>query len=161
MKKSVLLKWIAAGCGVLAIIMFFLPFVGNEGGNINGWQAIFGAEEEAFDFSFMNLVTLILVVLGAACCAMGAKKSDDKILPLVGAGVLALAGIFFFCAVSFSQIDSTLFEGMGMTGAALDLYIDLLKETLDIGVGAIIAGIACLGGAACSVVSFVLKNKEN
>ena len=151
---------IAAALGVVAIIMFFLPAVtfevGNKVVNYNGWQAIFGLTEtektllgetkiEYLVFSFMNLLTLILVAAGIVLCVLSFLGKGNKFFAFIAIACFIVAAVFFFLTVAFTT-----------AGAAYTLDGNLaqekVKEAWKLGAGPIIGGIlSILAGLVVSV----------
>lgn len=146
----------AAVAAVIALIMIFLPAIAVEEGTYNGLKVIFGYTEkesgmgitlkvEVFAFSFMNLLTYLLVIAGGVCGVLAFMKSDKPIFTWIAAACLALAGIFFFCSVGFTVLSKDLVD-LGAT-----------KENFKLGAGAIIGGIVSILGALCAIAPTALK----
>lgn len=146
----------AAVAAVIALIMIFLPAIVVEEETYNGLKVIFGYTEEesgmgitlkveVFAFSFMNLLTYLLVIAGGVCGVLAFMKSDKPIFTWIAAACLALAGIFFFCSVGFTVLSKDLVD-LGAT-----------KENFKLGAGAIIGGIVSILGALCAIAPTVLK----
>lgn len=139
------LPLVAVILAVVAIAMIFLPCSkGND--DWKGFNAVFGYSMSAFgmtvnvfEFSFMNLLTYVLVIVGLVCAAMAAKK-DNIIVNIVGAVCLLVAGIFFFMTPNFIVV----------TGGGS-------AEGLELGTGPIIAAICSILAAVCVAVPAVLK----
>ncbi|MBQ8657501.1 MAG: hypothetical protein IJ506_00010 [Clostridia bacterium] len=169
MEKSVLLNWIAAGLGIVAVIMLFLPFIGYSkevlGKTVsdwaNGFTVTFGGdlgEVEYFGFSFMNLLTVLLLLAGVALSVLAALKGN-KMMAYVAAACLLLAGIFFFCGNSFWVFSSE--NTKGLNEELVDALYQDAREGLGLGAGAIIAGIcsilAAVSAAGSTVIDKLLK----
>ena len=146
----------AAVAAVIALIMIFLPAIAVEEETYNGLKVIFGYTEEGsgmgitlkvevFAFSFMNLLTYLLVIAGGVCGVLAFMKSDKPIFTWIAAACLALAGIFFFCSVGFTVLSKDLVD-LGAT-----------KENFKLGAGAIIGGIVSILGALCAIAPTALK----
>lgn len=146
----------AAVAAVIALIMIFLPAIVVEEETYSGLKVIFGYTEkesamgitlkvEVFAFSFMNLLTYLLVIAGGVCGVLAFMKSDKPIFTWIAAACLALAGIFFFCSVGFTVLSKDLVD-LGAT-----------KENFKLGAGAIIGGIVSVLGALCAIAPTVLK----
>ncbi len=155
---------IAAALGVIAIIMFFLPAVvipATKMGSVtigedtvyNGWQTMFGFFEKADNgdkiehlaFSFMNLLTLILVAAGIVLCVLSFLGKGNKFFALIAIACFIVAGVFFFLTLVFTQ-----------AGAAYTLNGNLaqekVKEAWKLGAGPIVGGIlSILAGLVVSV----------
>lgn len=146
----------AAVAAVIALIMIFLPAIVVEEETYSGLKVIFGYTEkesgmgitlkvEVFAFSFMNLLTYLLVIAGGVCGVLAFMKSDKPIFTWIAAACLALAGIFFFCSVGFTVLSKDLVD-LGAT-----------KENFKLGAGAIIGGIVSILGALCAIAPTALK----
>ena len=164
------LGWIAVACAVVAVIACALPFFKQvESGaeaTASGFTLMFGGNyvmkaggmkmemEKYFGFSVMNLLPLLLVVAGAVCAYLG-KKNGNKIMNYVAIGCFAVAAILFFCAVSCAQMGSY-FKDMSVTK---EMWKESLKD-VDLGIGAVLAGIVSLVGAAAVAVDTFVPVKE-
>lgn len=147
----------AAVAAVIALIMIFLPAIVVEEETYSGLKVIFGYSEKApgmggitleievFAFSFMNLLTYLLVIAGGVCGVLAFMKSDKPIFTWIAAACLALAGIFFFCSVGFTVLSKDLVD-LGAT-----------KENFKLGAGAVIGGIVSILGALCAIAPTALK----
>lgn len=146
----------AAVAAVIALIMIFLPAIVVEEETYSGLKVIFGYTEkesgmgitlkvEVFAFSFMNLLTYLLVIAGGVCGVLAFMKSDKPIFTWIAAACLALAGIFFFCSVGFTVLSKDLVD-LGAT-----------KENFKLGAGAVIGGIVSILGALCAIAPTALK----
>lgn len=148
---------IAALLGVVAIIMLFLPaVVVSEDVSYNGWQAIFGltktektllgeANVEYLVFSFMNLLTLILVAAGIVLCVLSFIGKGNKFFAFIAIACFIVAAVFFFLTVAFTTAGSV----YTLDG---NLAQEKVKEAWKLGAGPIIAGIlSILAGLVVSV----------
>ena len=141
------LPFLPAVFGVLALIMIFLPAITIEiealdkTYNYNGLTTVFGSEKDGFAFSFMNLLTYLLVIAAIACNVIGVLKKK-QIFSYVVVACFLLATIFFFCTVSFVSF---------VEGAS---YMeDAFKEMSDLGVGSILAGVFGILGTLISALA--------
>jgi hypothetical protein len=158
MKKSVLFNWIAAGLGLVAIIAlclncvtYSLEVMGVEvSESWSGWTVIFGSKEDGFKFSFMNLVTLLLILAGAACAVL-ANLKPNKLFNYVAAACLVLAGVLFFLMVAFTQLE-------GVSGNEASQIKD---KFFGLGFGAILGAIVSIAGGAVAFYSTIMAKKEN
>ncbi len=164
------LGWIAVACAVVAVIMCLLPFgAAEEGGakmTFSGFAAIFGGDlvtkasgfevkTKAFGFSVMNLLPVLFVVAGAVLAFLG-KKKGNKIMNYVAIACFAVAAILFFCALNFVQPA----KEMDVPKEYISEWRDELKNVIDLGIGAIIAGIVSILGAAAVAVDTFVPVKE-
>jgi hypothetical protein len=156
---------IAAALGVVAIIMLFLPAVVipatklTEEVNYNGWQAIFGLTEtskvlgnevktEYLVFSFMNLLTLILVAAGIVLCVLSFLGKGNKFFAFIAIACFIVAAVFFFLTLKFTTAGSV--YAINLIGQELSQAE--AKKGWALGVGPIIGGIlSILAGLVVSV----------
>lgn len=139
----------ALGLGVIAIIMIFLPSVViNVMGTSESWNGFvtaFGNEDEGFKLGFMNLLNWLILIGGVVCAFLSWKKPEKKIFTYIAIAALLLAGIFFFCTISFTNID-------GVDKETAKEF----KRFMDLGAGAIIAGICSILSSLCVAAPVVL-----
>lgn len=161
-KKSVapLLTLVAALMGLIGIIMLFLPAVAskNTDDTFTGLEVVFGCKEKilgreftCLNFSFMNLLTYLLVIAGLVASVLNAAgKKPNKLLSFVATACFAVAAALFFCTVNFLSFNENASELVSFFGGDL-------KETCELAVGAIVGGIASVFGALASAGAVVLK----
>lgn len=154
------LMLIGAALAVVAVVMIFLPQVTDGNTTYNGWEIAFGGKEVGdifkytINFSFLNLLAYLLVIIGLAIIVLrffGITKS--KLALLVAAIALIAGGILSFFAPQFST--ATLSVGNGSFGISsttslADLDYKLAYGAITGGVTAILAGLAALGNFAMS-----------
>lgn len=133
----------AALLGIIALFMVFLPsvkvsFMGFEA-DWNGFETAFGKEEDSFKFSIMNCLGWAILVAGIACAVLSYMQPENKLFGYVAIAALAVAGIFFFCTVGFCNIEEE------------------AKDMLDLGAGAIIAGICSILAAICAAAPVAME----
>ena len=166
-KVKKFLPLIAAALALIAIFMIFAPSVvvdyqdeDIENDNYAGTHATFGWEEEEetllgtvkyeyLKFSFMNLLTYILLIGGIACAVVCFIKNND-LFAFIAGGCFLLAGIFFFCAVGFTIPGETLVK-------AADIFNGDPKECWVLGAGAVISAILSILASAGVLVPAILK----
>lgn len=109
-----------------------------------GAQAAFGYKEPNTGLEILkasaNVVPYILLLVGVVFSVIAALGKFTKFAALVAAGCLLVAGVFFFLTV---QLSSPVATGM--------------KEVYELGVGAIIGGVASLLAALTSAAAAVVK----
>ncbi len=164
MKKY--LKYVPLGMAGLALISLIMIFVNAIGGDseLTGLQAIFGytekqdlgflgnLETEITKFSFMNLLTYLLVIGTGVCGVFAFLKGDEKLL-YVAIGLAVLSAVFFLLTKSFVVLPDEMkqvFEALDTTFA---------KEA-ELGAGPIVGAIcmflaAAAGGAKIVIEKFV------
>lgn len=161
-KKSVapLLTLVAALMGLVGFIMLFLPAVAskNTDATFTGLEVVFGCKETILkkevtylNFSFMNLLTYLLVIAGLVASVLNvAGKKPNKLLSFVATACFAVAAALFFCTVNFLSFNED------ASGLVAFLGGDI-KETCELAAGAIVGGIASIFGALASAGAAVLK----
>ncbi len=161
---SKILAVAAAVLGLIAILMMFAPMAVSESvvgkTEYTGLNTIFGAkyksevlgqtiETEVFKFSFVNFLPLILALVGLVCSVMAILGKGGKVVSVVGAVAYLAAGIIFFCAV----------QGVVFAGEPSKEMVKELKKALDLGAGAIVAGIFSVISAIASAAGCLLAKK--
>lgn len=153
---------IAALLGVVAIVMLFLPAVVlSEDVSYNGWQVMFGYTEtnkvfgsemktEVLAFSFMNLLSLILVAVGVVLSVLTFLGKGNKFFALIAAACFIVAAVFFFLTLTFA----TAGKGLTLDGT---LAQEKIKEGWKLGAGPIIAAICSILAAGTAVAPALLK----
>lgn len=163
-KKGImsLLPVIAAGLGLIALITIFMPAIAMKEAvrgaePINGLKAAFGYSEKfgnasvkVLNFSFMNTLAYLLVLVGAGLSALTYFKGENKLFTLIAAGCFVVATILFFCFVPFA----------GWLEETKDLWQAMKKSPADfykLEIGPILGAICSLLAAGASAVSIVKK----
>ncbi|MDE5721511.1 MAG: hypothetical protein K2I30_02050 [Clostridia bacterium] len=147
---------------VLAIIMLVAPGMSPKGlaaelggESVSLSKIVFGSDKEGFALSIGLLVAFILVIAGIACSVVALLGKGGKIVPVVGAVLLLVGGILFFCTMQLYALDVP----EGTPDALVDTAKEMIKETFKLGAGAIMAGIfSVLSGVACAAT--ILVNKD-
>ena len=137
--------------GAIAVIMMFLPAIGIKDSETTytGLQLAFGYKTTKeilgstvttvhFDFSFMNLLTYLLLIGGG------------RFASFIAMGLTLVAGIFFFLTISFCIPNADL----------SDLYVAFggnLKDNFVLAAGSIIGGITSILSCACLAVRTFVK----
>lgn len=160
MKMSSILTAVAALLGIVAFIMLFLPAIGVKDADTTykGLDIVFGykgkvltVEYTVFNFSFMNLLTYILVLAGVVLSVLNlVGKKPSKLLALIAAAAFLVAGIFFFCSVSFASLNEDASKLITAFGGDI-------KDGLELAFGSIIGGIAGILAAIAAASPFYLK----
>lgn len=156
------LSFVAAVLGLAAVVMLFLPAIGikDTDTTYTGLQITFGykgknslpgLEYTVFNFSFMNLLTYILAVVGIVFSVLSAMGKGSKFASFIAAAAFAVAGVFFFLSVSYTMPnEGALSEIISFVGGDI-------KDALTLAYGAIIGGVASLLAAVCNLGKIVLK----
>ena len=148
---------IALIVGLAAPAVVYDSVIG-ENVSYSGWKCTFGCTEkfmlgggevEVLSFSFLNLLTYILLLVGIVAAVLAFLKPDMALLGYVGAACFVGATVLFFCACP-----STAFAGIKDTEIA-----DLLSLGAGAIVGAILSILAVLAAAASPVLTLLNKKK--
>lgn len=153
------LSFVAAVLGLAAVVMLFLPAIGikDTDTTYTGLQITFGYKESllgfeytVFDFSFMNLLTYILAVVGIVFSVLSAVGKGSKFAAFIAAAAFAVSGVFFFLSVSYTLPNEDASKIISFVGGDI-------KDALTLAYGAIIGGVASLLAAVCNLGKIVLK----
>lgn len=153
------LSFVAAVLGLVAVVMLFLPAIGikDTDTTYTGLQITFGYKESllgfeytVFDFSFMNLLTYILAVVGIVFSVLSAMGKGSKFAAFIAAAAFAVSGVFFFLSVSYTLLNEDASKIISFVGGDI-------KDALTLAYGAIIGGVASLLAAVCNLGKIVLK----
>ena len=153
------LAFVAAVLGLAAVVMLFLPVIGikDTDTTYTGLQITFGYKESllgfeytVFDFSFMNLLTYILAVVGIVFSVLSAVGKGSKFAAFIAAAAFAVSGVFFFLSVSYTLPNEDASKIISFVGGDI-------KDALTLAYGAIIGGVASLLAAVCNLGKIVLK----
>ena len=153
------LSFVAAVLGLAAVVMLFLPAIGikDTDTTYTGLQITFGYKESllgfeytVFDFSFMNLLTYILAVVGIVFSVLSAVGKGSKFAAFIAAAAFAVSGVFFFLSVSYTLPNEDASKIISFIGGDI-------KDALTLAYGAIIGGVASLLAAVCNLGKIVLK----
>ncbi len=150
---------------ILAFVMLFLPAIVTKEAKLDteytgfqlafGYKKTIGSKEFAkLNFSFMNFLTVLLPLAALVLTALNSfGKKQNKLLTLLAAICLAVAGVFFFMSLNFASFNKpeTIAD---VIEAGLTLYIP--KEAFKLGIGAILGGVFSLLGALASFASLAL-----
>lgn len=153
------LSFVAAVLGLVAVVMLFLPAIGikDTDTTYTGLQITFGYKESllgfeytVFDFSFMNLLTYSLAVVGIVFSVLSAVGKGSKFAAFIAAAAFAVSGVFFFLSVSYTLPNEDASKIISFVGGDI-------KDALTLAYGAIIGGVASLLAAVCNLGKIVLK----
>ena len=160
-----LLAFASAIVGLVAVIMIFLPQIvstnENVDGSFNGIAIAFGKQitrlgtENNYvltkvDFSFMNLLCYLLVVVGLLLTVLqvcGICKS--KLVTFIAAVAFIAGGILFFFALNFSAWSVTTVTSIGKTNPAVTKFSEM--SSVKLGAGAIVGGITAIVAGVANV----------
>ncbi|MDE6001079.1 MAG: hypothetical protein K2G96_01990 [Clostridia bacterium] len=100
-----------------------------------------------------NILTYILLFAGIVCAVVAILGKGGKIVSFVAMACFVAAGVLFFCSIQLCA-PYTEFEG----DAKKD-YIKAIKESLDLGAGAIVGGVLSIVAGAAALVPIFVKSK--
>lgn len=145
--------------GVVAICMIMTTSLTIEGSvgsykgttGVSGIKVVFGAEDDGFLFSFMNLVPYILLVAAVVLLVLKVLgKMNGGLANIVATVLFVVAGVMFLMVPNFVVLEETfkkLFD--------LALKTELVKKVA--GTGAIISAICSFVAGVCSLVPLFTK----
>lgn len=169
-----LISLVGALLAIVAVVMVFLPQIAAVNGDTtyNGIAIAFGKKLSSVDggsffkgsttinFSFLNLLAYVLVVLGLVINVLqlvGIAKG--KLMSLIAALALVAGGILFFFALNFSSV-TTSGAVLGFGGEATSKFSDFNTDSAKVwqlGYGAITGGITAIVAGVCSLGRTVLS----
>ena len=169
-----LISLVGALPAIVAVVMVFLPQIAAVNGDttFNGIAIAFGKKLSSVDggsffkssttinFSFLNLLAYVLVVLGLVINVLqlvGIAKG--KLMSLIAALALVAGGILFFFALKFSSV-TTSGAVLGIGGEATSKFSDFNTDSAKVwqlGYGAITGGITAIVAGVCSLGRTVLS----
>lgn len=162
---NVIVAFVAAVLGVAAICMMFLPAIGikDTDTTYTGMQVAFGYTEVTkvpvigteikttiFNFSFMNLLTYLLALVGVVFSVLAALGKGSKFANFVAAAAFGVAGVFFFLTVQYSIPNEDLQKIFSSLGGDI-------KANLTLAYGAIVGGVLSLVAALANLAKLVIK----
>ena len=150
--------------GIVAVVMIFLPAISIKDSTTSytGMQLAFGystsitslfggTETLAYaGFSFMNLLTYILAIVGIVFTVLGAMGKGGKFATFISAVAFIASGVFFFLQGSFCV------PLEGMEGLVV-FFGGNIKDYFVIGAGAIIGGVASILAGIGALAKIVLS----
>ena len=165
-KKKSITKYAGFTAILLALasigFMFAPAIVYGEGDNATtytAFQTMFGYTSKTgdrivvtrtlLDFSFMNLLTLILLAVGIVFSVLKMLSGKNaKLFTLITTACFIVAGVFLFMTITFTDPHVS-------TNTAEKLF-DLSKDNMTLGWGAIVSAICALIAGACKLGEFLL-----
>lgn len=162
---NMIVAFIAAVLGLAAICMMFLPAVGikDTETTYTGMQVAFGYTEVTkvpiigteikatiFEFSFMNLLTYILALVGVVFSVLAALGKGSKFANFIAAAAFVVSGVFFFLTVQYSIPNTDMNELFNFLGTDI-------KASLTLAYGAIVGGVLSLVAALANLAKLVIK----
>lgn len=162
---NAIVAFVAAVLGVAAICMMFLPAIGikDTDTTYTGMQVAFGYTEVTklpivgteikatyFNFSFMNLLTYLLALVGVVFSVLAALGKGSKFANFVAAAAFGVAGVFFFLTVQYSIPNTDIQKIFTSLGGDI-------KNSLTLAYGAIVGGVLSLVAALANLAKLVIK----
>ena len=164
MKKHLgkILAGVSILLAVLALIMVFVGYGAAPGDkaimgskSVKLLKLVFGNKDQGFAASAGLIIAFILVIGGIACTVVSLLGKGGKIVPIVGAVLLVVGGVLYFCTVQFVTFDIP----DGTPDALADMIKDAFKESYKLGAGSILAGVlSILSGILCASTILVKKD---
>lgn len=167
-KKTIKLLFICCEVvlAVAAFCMLFLPAVGIKDSDTtySGMNVTFGysvkvlLEVKVFEFSFMNLLTYILVLAAIVLIILKFVFKKRMLFNLLIALILVVAGIFFFLTKQFTLLNESAVNVTNFASAVSQLLGGGSFKAMDafyLAAGPIVSGIlVIIGGllACCEIV---------
>lgn len=141
--------------GVVAILMIFLNGMNIIGlgdsdvASFTGLQATFGDENEGLNFSFLNLLSYILVVVAIVMLILtlvGVFKK--KWINYISAALLVVGGILFFFTAQFAVLNDVIQSLIDLANSLKDSSVVFVPGygSIIAGVLSVIAGLVVIGG---------------
>ncbi len=149
--------------GAIAVIMMFLPAIGIKDSETTytGLHLAFGYKTTKeilgstvttvhFDFSFMNLLTYLLLIGGVVFSVLSFINRGGRFASFIAMGLTLVAGVFFFLTISFCIPNADLSKIYTFFG-------DNFKNYLVLSAGSITGGITSILSCACLAVRTFVK----
>lgn len=166
-KKNSVTKYAGFAAILLAlasIAFMFAPAIvygsGDDPTTYTAFQAMFGYTETVskgglsytkamLDFSFMNLLSLILLAAGIIFSVLKMLSGKNaKLFTLITTACFIVAGVFLFLVITYTIPH--------VSDNAIEKLLDLSKDSMKLGWGAIVSAICALIAGACKLGEFLL-----
>ena len=160
MKKNLgkIINCVSILLALVAILMMFAPAISYKTDKIDGItgvQVAFGKKDALSASAYM--LSYLLTIVGIALAVLALLGKGGKIVPLAAAVCFIAAAICFFLPMVMVTNYVGKLEGAAKD-KAIESYREILKQTAQIGAGAIVGGIlSILAGAAVAVPVFLKK----
>ena len=150
--------------GIASIFMILLPAIKviDNDTAYTGLQVVFGHDEKKetlfgstittpiLEFSFMNLLAYILVIVGVITLILNLIGKANGLLSLISIIALVGAGVLFFLTANFTM------PVVGDISSFLGATVEEIRTYYQLGIGAILGGIfSILAGVSQLVKNFV------
>ncbi len=157
-----LLPWAMAALAVVALIMLFVPAVEYAKESFNGLKVVFGytkktdlvvstLETEIFKFSFLNLLTYLLVIATAVLAVLAQLKKSNLFL-LISIVCAIIAGVFFLLTKNFVVLPDE-------AEKAFDIANTTFADEAKLKAGPIVGAVCMFLAAIAGVVKLVFGKK--
>ena len=165
-KKKSITKYAGFTAILLALAsigFMFAPAIvygsGDDPTTYTAFQAMFGYTSKTgdrivvtrtlLDFSFMNLLTLILLAVGIVFSVLKMLSGKNaKLFTLITTACFIVAGVFLFMTITFTVPH--------VSDNSAEKLFDLSKDNMTLGWGAIVSAICALIAGACKLGEFLL-----
>ena len=168
MKKN--LGKIVAGAailfGLIAVLLIFAPAIApkkelaqlaGDDSPLAGSAVAFGNKDEKTVFS-AYVLAFALPLVGLILSVLALLGKGGKIVPIAAAVCFLVGGIFYFLPMAFVTPDLGELSGEAKS-KALEIFRDMLKESCNVGLGAIFGGIFSILAACASAATLVVNKK--
>jgi len=144
--------------GIVAIIMLFVPSIAvvDSDTTYKGLDVVFGLKENKplvgevvyFEFSFMNLLTYVLVAVGVLFTILAYLGKGSKFATLIATVAFIVSAVFFFLQIAYCIPGKGIEDLVSGIGSLFGEDASV-KDSLELGTGAIVGGIcSALAGVA-------------
>ena len=142
---------------LVAFLMMFAPAISYKSEHVDaitGAQVAFGKKDTLAASAYM--LAYLLLIVGIVPAVLAILGKGGKIVSIVAAVCFVAAAIFFFLPMVMVMPNVGKLEGAAKD-KAVESFRNILKETADVGIGAIVGGILSILAAAAVAVPLFLK----
>ena len=150
--------------GIASIFMILLPAIKviDNDTAYTGLQVVFGYENKEtlfgstittpiLEFSFMNLLTYLLVIVGVITLILNLIGKASGLLSLISIIALIGAGVLFFLTANFTM------PVVGDIGSFLGNTVEEIREYYQLGIGAILGGVFSILAGVSQLLKSLIK----
>lgn len=162
-KIDAMLTFIAVLLGVVSLVMLFVPniLIKDSETSYTGFQIVFGyvhsyknfmnqtVSTQVLTFSFMNLLTYVLVAVGIVFTVLSYISKGNKLAKLIATLSYLVAGVLFFFIIGFTMPVPVTVDIPGFASASLATQEEI-RATYMLGAGAIVSGV-------CSIIAVLVN----
>lgn len=156
---------LAALLGLVTVILLCAPGLAPNSdlqdfgakGSVSLAKLAFGSKDDGLAFSFLIFLPYVLVLAGVAFNVLSVLGKGGKIAPVVATACYLVAGVLFFLVMQTYCI----YVPENTLDAVKDTYVEaakkVIKETMTLGVGAILSGVFAILSAIASAGGLFIK----